>query len=137
MFFQAFTTTPEQSLAGQSRKRQNPIRISIVLYGSNLQGATLKFLCKAIPTDADEAAVISKTSGAIAENPVGGDFQLRLVTPNRAVGQMAIASADTQNLMAPITLTYAFQLKFATGTDVEELESGTFTIVADLIRNAN
>lgn len=134
MYFVAAVVKNGQALNGQTLKRQNNHEIDILVIGGDLAGQTLTFLAKARPDDPDDGAVLTYVSSPIAATPTGGDFAMTL-TDNRATGQIVIPPDATKNLQAGLQLHYAFQFKNATGTVVEEIESGSFTIAGDLIRN--
>lgn len=134
MYFVATVVKNGQPLNGQTLKRQNNHEIDIIAIGGNLTGQTLTFLAKAKPDDPDDDAVLTYVSSPVAATPTGGDFPMTL-TDNRATGQIAISPDATKNLQAGLKLHYAFQWKNTGGTSVDEVESGSFTIGGDLIRN--
>lgn len=85
----------------------------------DLTGATLKFLAKRSVGDADDAAVITKTSD------VGGGIVVP--TPTNGVAQVQILAADTAALTNAETVLY-WELQVVSATNPFTVAGGPLTV---------
>lgn len=91
----------------------------------DLTGATVRFTAKRDAVDADDAAVIAKTSDtgiAIDEDPTTG------------VAVITIEAADTEDLRASATLVYDVQV--TRGGRTLTVLAGHLAVIADVSRTA-